>query len=67
MALSLLSWPAVKNRVPLRLAVTRPAVSRHLRVLKEAALVTARRDGTRQIYALAPEGARMLREYAEMV
>lgn len=36
-------------------------------MLRELALVTARRDGTKQIYALAPEGARMLREYAEML
>lgn len=59
--------PASAGELAHGLPVTRPAVSQHLRVLKEAALVTARRDGTRQIYALAPEGARMLREYAEML
>lgn len=59
--------PASAGELARGLPVTRPAVSQHLRVLKEAALVTARRDGTRQIYALAPEGARMLRDYAEML
>lgn len=59
--------PASAGELADGLPVTRPAVSQHLRVLREAALVTARRDGTRQIYALAPEGARMLREYAEML
>jgi DNA-binding transcriptional ArsR family regulator len=45
--------------------VSRPAVSQHLKVLKEAGLVTERRDGTRRIYALAPEGLAELRSYFE--
>lgn len=36
--------------------LTQPAVSRHLRVLREAGLVQARPDGQRRIYALRPEG-----------
>ena len=36
--------------------ITRPAVSQHLRVLKDAGLVTERRDGTRRLYSLRPEG-----------
>ena len=36
--------------------VTRPAVSQHLRVLKDAGLVSERREGTRRIYRLRPEG-----------
>jgi DNA-binding transcriptional ArsR family regulator len=43
------------------LPVSRPAVSQHLRVLKEAGLVTERRDGTRRIYGLAPDGLAELR------
>lgn len=35
--------------------VTRPAVSQHLRVLKEADLVSERRDGTRRLYRARPE------------
>lgn len=37
------------------LPVSRPAVSRHLRLLKEAGLVANREDGTRNIYSLRPE------------
>src|SRR5258705_7699181 len=36
--------------------VSWPAVSQHLRVLKEAGLVTERRDGTRRLYRARPEG-----------
>jgi DNA-binding transcriptional ArsR family regulator len=45
------------------LPVSRPAVSQHLRVLKDAGLVAERRDGTRRIYRLDPEGLAQLREY----
>jgi DNA-binding transcriptional ArsR family regulator len=45
------------------LPVSRPAVSQHLRVLKEAGLVSERREGTRRIYALAPRGIAELRAY----
>jgi DNA-binding transcriptional ArsR family regulator len=47
------------------LPVSRPAVSQHLRVLKEAGLVTERREGTRRIYGLAPDGLAELRAYFE--
>jgi DNA-binding transcriptional ArsR family regulator len=45
------------------LPVSRPAVSQHLRVLKEAALVSERREGTRRIYSLNPGGLLELRAY----
>ena len=45
------------------LPVSRPAVSQHLRVLKEAGLVTERRNGTRRIYRLDPDGLGELRDY----
>src|SRR2546428_13840096 len=38
-----------------RFDVTRPAISQHLRVLKEAGLVTERRDGTKRLYPSQPE------------
>jgi len=38
------------------LPVSRPAVSQHLKVLKDAGLVTDRRTGTRRIYELDPDG-----------
>ena len=45
--------------------ITRPAVSQHLRVLKDAGLVTERREGTRRIYRLRPEGFAPLKTLLE--
>src|SRR5881409_1955241 len=45
--------------------VTRPAISQHLRVLKEAGLVTERRNGTRRLYRARPESIAELRAYLE--
>ena len=49
----------VAGRVP----VSRPAISRHLRVLREAGLVRARADGRRRLYALDPHPLRELDEW----
>lgn len=38
-----------------RLAISQPAVSKHLRVLREAGLVTVRPDGQRRLYSVRPE------------
>ena len=43
--------------------VTRPAVSQHLNVLKEAGLVTERRNGTRRLYRARPEGLAQLKAF----
>lgn len=43
--------------------VSQPAVSQHLRVLREAGLVEVRKEGARRIYSLAPEGLIELRAY----
>src|SRR5207248_11539663 len=45
--------------------VTRPAVSQHLSVLKEAGLVSERRNGTRRLYRARPEGLAELKEFLE--
>lgn len=45
------------------LPVTRPAVSQHLRVLREAGLVADRREGTRRIYRVDPRGLEEMRAY----
>jgi DNA-binding transcriptional ArsR family regulator len=45
------------------LPVSRPAVSQHLRVLKEAGLVRERREGTRHYYSVNGDGLADLREY----
>jgi DNA-binding transcriptional ArsR family regulator len=49
------------------LPISRPAVSRHLRVLKDAGLVTDRPEGTRRLYALHDQGADAVRAYIEQV
>ena len=47
------------------LPVSRPAVSQHLRVLKDAGLVIDRAAGTRRIYQLDPDGIGALRAYLD--
>jgi DNA-binding transcriptional ArsR family regulator len=47
------------------LPVSRPAVSQHLKVLKDARLVTDRREGARRIYQLDPDGLAALRGYLD--
>ncbi len=45
--------------------VTRPAVSQHLNVLKEAGLVNERRNGTRRLYRARPEGLAPIKSFLE--
>jgi DNA-binding transcriptional ArsR family regulator len=45
--------------------VTRPAISQHLGVLKEAGLVTERRDGTRRLYRARPEEVAKVRAFLD--
>ena len=45
--------------------VTRPAVSQHLSVLKEAGLVSERRNGTRRLYRARPEGLVPVKQFLE--
>ena len=47
------------------LPVSRPAVSQHLKVLKDAGLVVDRRDGNRRMYQLNPDGVGALRAYLD--
>lgn len=47
--------------------ITRPAVSRHLRLLKEAGLVTSSAAGTRRLYQLHDHGLDAVRAYLEDV
>ncbi len=55
--------PRAVGEIAEGLPVSRPAVSQHLRVLKEAGLVTERRNGTRRIYRVDPRGLEELRTY----
>jgi len=49
------------------LPISRPAVSRHLRLLKEAGMVAERAEGNRRIYHLRDEGLQAVQEYLEGV
>jgi len=55
--------PRPVGEIARELPVTRPAVSQHLKVLKEAGLVLDRQDGTRRLYQLDPAGVGALRAY----
>jgi DNA-binding transcriptional ArsR family regulator len=50
-----------------QLPVTRPAVSQHLRVLKDGGLVLSRSAGTRRVYQLDPDGVGAMRAYLDRV
>jgi len=45
------------------LPISRPAVSRHLKLLKEAGLVTDRAEGTRRVYSLDDRGVEAIQSY----
>jgi DNA-binding transcriptional ArsR family regulator len=49
------------------LPISRPAVSQHLRVLRDGGLVVSRAEGTRRIYRLNPEGVTALRAWLDGV
>jgi DNA-binding transcriptional ArsR family regulator len=53
------------GRIAAHFDVTRQAISQHLRVLHGAGLVSERRDGTRRIYRVRPEGLLELREFLD--
>ena len=55
--------PRAVGEIASELPVSRPAVSQHLRVLKDVGLVTERREGTRRLYRLDPDGLGELRDY----
>ena len=55
------------GRLATGLPVSRPAVSQHLRVLKNAGLVHDRKAGTRRIYAVDPEGVARLRRELDLL
>jgi DNA-binding transcriptional ArsR family regulator len=57
--------PRAVGELAQELPVSRPAVSQHLKVLKDAGLVTDRRAGARRIYQLDPDGVGALRAYLD--
>lgn len=59
----LVARPRAVGELASELPVSRPAVSQHLKVLKEAGLVTDHAEGTRRLYRVDPRGVGALREY----
>ena len=59
----LLAGPQPVGHIARGLPVSRPAVSQHLKVLKEAGLVTDRAEGTRRVYSIDPHGLAAVRRY----
>lgn len=59
------SRPRSVVEIARELPVSRPAVSQHLRVLRDCGLVTRRREGTRNIYQLDPTGVATMRRYLD--
>jgi DNA-binding transcriptional ArsR family regulator len=63
----LANGPMAVHELAGKLPVSRPAVSQHLRVLKEAGLVSDTKAGTRRVYQLNPEGIALLRAHFDQV
>ena len=61
----LLEGPHPVGELAALLPVSRPAVSQHLKVLKEVGLVSDRQEGTRRVYRVEPGGLAPLRAYLE--
>jgi DNA-binding transcriptional ArsR family regulator len=59
--------PSSVQQLADELPISRPAVSQHLRVLREGGLVVSRAEGTRRIYQLNPEGVTALRTWLDGV
>jgi len=64
---TLAAGPLPVGELARSLPITRPAVSQHLRALKDAGLVTDRPSGTRRIYQVDPNGVAALRAYLDQV
>jgi DNA-binding transcriptional ArsR family regulator len=61
----LVERPQAVGEIASELPVSRPAVSQHLKVLKDAGLVRDVQVGTRRVYSLDPDGLEGLRDYLE--
>jgi DNA-binding transcriptional ArsR family regulator len=61
----LASGPMSVGELTKGLTVSRPAVSQHLKVLKDARLVTDRQEGTRRVYRVDPRGVEAMRAYLD--
>ena len=58
--------PLTVGSIAMRLPISRPAVSKHLRILQEAGLVAYNPEGARNIFYLQPAGFREARAYLDL-
>jgi DNA-binding transcriptional ArsR family regulator len=59
--------PSSVGELAQQLPISRPAVSQHLRVLKDGGLVISQAEGTRRVYRINPEGVTALRAYLDRI
>jgi DNA-binding transcriptional ArsR family regulator len=59
------SGPLPVGAIAKGMPISRPAVSQHLKALKEAGLVTDRPNGTRRVYCIDPDGLAALRQWID--
>jgi DNA-binding transcriptional ArsR family regulator len=59
--------PSSVQQLADQLPISRPAVSQHLRILKDGGLVVSKAEGTRRIYRLNPQGVGALRAWLDGV
>jgi DNA-binding transcriptional ArsR family regulator len=59
--------PSSVGELAQQLPVSRPAVSQHLRVLKDGGLVVSHAEGTRRVYRLNPDGVAAMRAWLDRV
>ena len=59
--------PCSVGELAQQLPISRPAVSQHLRLLKDGGLVVSRPQGTRRVYRLNPDGVAALRAYLDRI
>ena len=57
--------PMPVNELAADLPISRPAVSQHLKILKDAALVRDRAEGTRRVYSIDPKGLGQIRQWLD--
>jgi DNA-binding transcriptional ArsR family regulator len=59
--------PSSVQQLADQLPVSRPAVSQHLKILKDAGIVTYRQDGQRRVYAVTSDGFEVLRQWLDVM
>jgi DNA-binding transcriptional ArsR family regulator len=62
---TLVSGPKAVSEIAARFPVSRPAISQHLKILKDAGLVADRAEGARRVYRIDPTGLGPLRTWLD--